>query len=391
MMGGVFLEKDKTFPALTGIRAVAVYMVFCHHYVGNYNPGYPIISYLKELYAGVTIFFVLSGFLIYYRYSESCKLEKGFLFEYFRNRFARIVPVYAFVVVLTSVGSCLWFKWDLSSELRSIVLQITFVRGFFDHLKFIGVGQGWTLTVEECFYALFPLLLLFIRRRGFIVTLLGVYLAGAVLLGIGTWLVSGGFFSPPDFVLNYTFFGRASEFFFGMFLGKLVLKKAPGEGNSRFPLLTVLGASGLVAGIYVMSTFQATQLDYGNYYFSGIFVNNLILPVFVIMLFYGLIYEKSVLQAFLGSRVMVFLGKASYVFYLVHVGIIQHLIEYVLPPSLFPTDLVSFLIFIFFFFISTNMASIVIYLLIEEPSRRLIRRLNLKTILFWQPRAELTQ
>lgn len=40
----------------------------------------------------------------------------------------------------------------MASQIATVILQLTFVRGFFDSYKFIGVGQGWTLTVEESFY-----------------------------------------------------------------------------------------------------------------------------------------------------------------------------------------------------------------------------------------------
>ena len=67
------------FPALTGIRALAAFMVYIHHY----NPfsieffGKYIHDFFSEFHIGVTIFFVLSGFLICNRYFD----EPNFSFK----------------------------------------------------------------------------------------------------------------------------------------------------------------------------------------------------------------------------------------------------------------------------------------------------------------------
>ena len=63
-------DTTRMIPALTGLRAVAAYAVFLHHY----NPapagtfGYRLFA---QGYVGVSIFFVLSGFLIHYRYANN--------------------------------------------------------------------------------------------------------------------------------------------------------------------------------------------------------------------------------------------------------------------------------------------------------------------------------
>ena len=74
----IFVEKEnKYLPALTGIRIIAAYMVFFHHY----NPinkdffGIVIYNFFTELHVGVTLFFVLSGFLITHRYYDFSKIN----------------------------------------------------------------------------------------------------------------------------------------------------------------------------------------------------------------------------------------------------------------------------------------------------------------------------
>jgi peptidoglycan/LPS O-acetylase OafA/YrhL len=359
-----YKKNEQTFPALTGVRAVAAYMVFFHHYIGTCHTE-NFLSFVKEFYTGVTIFFVLSGFLIYYRYSDSAKLEGSFLFGYFKNRLARIYPTYFFFVIITAVFNFYNLGSDgILNQITLILLQLTFIRGFFDNYKFIGVGQGWTLTVEESFYALFPFFVSIIKKWGFLVTLLIVYLAGILLIGIGSVVQFRGFFFPLEFVINYTFFGRATEFFCGMYLAKILLTKGIKRSNNWVPKFTLLGLTGVVAGIFLMSKIQE-KCTYGTFYLGGMIINNLILPAFISILFYGLIVEGSLIQRFLGSRPMVFFGKASYVFYLIHVGVIQFILEHAVSSNMF------------IIFIIMNLLAAAIYLSIEEPMRKLIRQTEL--------------
>jgi peptidoglycan/LPS O-acetylase OafA/YrhL len=358
-----YKKINQTFPALTGVRAIAAYMVFFHHYIGQCFDGI-FLPIVKEFYTGVTIFFVLSGFLIYYKYSGLVKLEREFLLNYFRNRFARIYPVYFFMVVLSAWA----FAHNLGNggiknQALLIGLQLTFIRGFFDYYKFIGVGQGWTLTVEESFYFLFPLLVLIIKKWGFGRSLLSIYLIGAILTGIGAIIQFYGFFFPVNFVINYTFLGRAAEFFFGMYLAKIVLLQELHQQNGRIPKYTLLGLAGITTSLFFMSRISES-CTYGTFYPGGMIINNLLLPIFICILFYGLINESSMVQRFLGSRPMVLLGKSSYAFYLIHVGVFQFILQKFVSPNLWV---------IFFLMI---ILSIIVYLAIEEPARRLIRQIQ---------------
>ena len=88
------------FPELTGVRGLAATMVFWHHYVPAPSVvGAFLYSFLQEMHMGVSVFFVLSGFLIYLRHSSTESFHRVSLIRYCFHLFARIYPMYFLVVV----------------------------------------------------------------------------------------------------------------------------------------------------------------------------------------------------------------------------------------------------------------------------------------------------
>ena len=160
------MGKASFFNELTGIRAIAAFMVFMHHYNYFTEPmvGSFMHNFINEFHIGVPIFFVLSGFLICYRYYDNIKLhDNRWTVQYIQNRVARIYPMYFLVTTGTFLLIILKFQqWPHSTMIY--LANITFVKGFCDSLKFTGVGQGWTLTVEECFYFTAPVIFLLSRK-----------------------------------------------------------------------------------------------------------------------------------------------------------------------------------------------------------------------------------
>jgi peptidoglycan/LPS O-acetylase OafA/YrhL len=349
------MVKENNFPALTGIRAIAAYMVFLHHFnpinsQGSFRFLYKIIN---EFHIGVTIFFVLSGFLITYRYynNEEMKLKK-----YLLNRFARIYPLYFILTTLTFI----FFALKTQFSIKEYVLNITFLRGFFDKLKFSGIAQGWSLTVEEFFYFTAPLFFICIRKSKISLVILPILI---MLLGYAFVCYLGnalpyGFMTSNDFMLDFTFFGRCFEFFFGMALAFVIMRQ-----NQLFKAInfTYFGAFMIVALVYWLSTLNSSGC--GTEMFLGKMINTLFLPLFGIApLLYGLIKEKTILSKVLSTSIFQLLGKSSYAFYLIHMGIFSIVINKV------STNLG-------FHFIVLNILAILCYSILENPLNLFIRKL----------------
>ncbi len=347
------------FPQLTGIRAVAAYMVYLFHVT------FPIGAVIqREFHIGVGVFFVLSGFLIYYRYFESFEHSRRWWVSYFKNRAARIYPMYLLLSIVTLLS--------LGAPLRDWLLSLTFAKGFFHDFYFTGISQGWSLTVEECFYFSAPLIFLLFRRHKFVLPLLMVYGVGLILTLSSQALGSPyGFFGSFRFTLVNTFLGRAFEFFVGMYLARLYLKRfqrAHASDGMASGQLTMLGLL-ITAGLVLWMASLQTPTELGLNHPVGIFINNILLPPAYALVFWGLLTERTIFRRFLSSKPMELLGKSSYVFYLIHVGPIQMWVS-----QMGVTLGLDFLSHYIFMFGALNLIAVGLFLWVEEPLNRRIRR-----------------
>ncbi len=343
------VARKEYYPALTGIRAVAATLVFFHHFnpfeKGNAtSPRLPqtalvewLRSFVEQWHIGVSIFFVLSGFLIATRYMDKIEPSWRWARFYMQNRFARIYPLYLLVTILTVA---FWYsgfagyhpifttggKFTFIEYCIAAVLNITLTRAFFLQFLFIGAPTAWSLTVEEFFYISAPFIIMGLKKHSY-----RFVFYPAVLLGIGTLLVVGsslspvwlfGFMKDMKFMLNWTYFGRCVEFMIGIGLA-FFIKQHPASGSWRGPWLTLTGFCWILLsliGIAYAEHSHPRLLGLNTY--SGIILNNLVLPIGVAGLFWGLIREKSLLRRLLETKFLSELGKISYAFYLIHGGCI---------------------------------------------------------------------
>jgi peptidoglycan/LPS O-acetylase OafA/YrhL len=380
--------QPRTLPALTGLRAIAAYMVFWHHYLPPGGQPGVLTRILAEGHIGVTIFFVLSGFLIAYRYQASLSSSRTMLVQYLWNRAARIYPLYFAILVVTLLvegGGGFW-HW---------LLQITLLKGFFDDYKFTGISQAWSLTVEETFYLLAPLVFLLIRRHGMLAALLAAYAVGAACLVVGVHLDWHGLMGNFRFVALYTFFGRAFEFLIGVWLA-MRLDRTPGTRRAGHntgivskwgqaprikrpfaafihvcsepvPILrrcrnTYLGFGGILAVAWVLYSLRRPDYALGLFHPAGMVLNNFVLPLAVVALLRGLIEEDTYLRRLLSTPLAGLLGKSSYAFYLLHLGVVASLIRH----SVHGTTMT---------FLLLNVVAVLAYKGFEEPVNRWLRSL----------------
>ena len=176
-------------PSLDGIRAIAVSIVFFAHCgLENFIPGG----------LGVTIFFVLSGYLIStlmrMEYASSGAIRYR---AFYLRRFLRLMPPLFIVVAATALLSSLGIvAGDFSPG--GLLAALFYYGNYYlighdFHGMPAGLGVLWSLAVEEHYYVFYPplaALLLRIGRAGLSATVLS--LLGAAVLGWRCWLYLHG-------------------------------------------------------------------------------------------------------------------------------------------------------------------------------------------------------
>lgn len=191
------------FPALDGIRALAVTLVFADHYGGGSHGGgvLRIINIVRQRgWVGVDIFFVLSGFLITGILYDT-RDDSHFFKRFFVRRAVRIFPVFYLTVALLLLLTPLF---HLQWQWRQLTFFV-YLGNFFGNADFslyglpsvahpaasVSLGHFWSLCVEEQFYLLWPIGVWLIRDR---VKLLWTA-AGISLLALALRLAMLGTFS----------------------------------------------------------------------------------------------------------------------------------------------------------------------------------------------------
>ena len=346
--------------ALTGVRILAAWLVFfCHFSIGILP--FSIRHTLAQGYIGVTLFFVLSGYLIAYRYAGTIWTFSMYR-RYMQRRFARIYPLY-FIVFLLSLPMFAYFGKAMhfgGSFLLWIIMQLTFLKTFFPRLAYSGVMQSWTLGVEIVFYLLAPALIYLIKKPfGVLLVVLTGYFCcflWVLIFGQSFWVI--------DHVLLGTFFGRILDLSLGVYLAlhfsfKLIL-------SDTFPWRTVVGGLGVIFSLLLLQQLSG-NLWYSIYAYPGLICNHLMVPFFIVLFIYGLIKEKTILQQLLSTQLFQILGKASFAFYLLQFLVMNilfglHKHTFYTPHSIFV---------ILGGFIALNIISIFVYQWIEKPLYRL--------------------
>ena len=152
------LESGR-IPSLDGARALAIVGVLLAHVCAT--SGFPasraLRRYLTQGAIGVEVFFVISGFLItVLMLREIARFNRLALLSFYRRRVLRIVPAYVtllLVVALLTVAGVATVKWP------DWIAALTYTVNFL-HRPAWEVGHAWSLSIEEHFYVLWPLVIL---------------------------------------------------------------------------------------------------------------------------------------------------------------------------------------------------------------------------------------
>lgn len=186
-------------PDIDGLRTIAVIPVVLYH-VGFGPAGG---------FAGVDIFFVISGFLITTVIIREIDEGNFSIFNFWERRIRRLIPALLFMLTLTTAASvCFLIPKDLIEYARSAIYALFFLANifFYQNIGYFNEAaelkpllHTWSLGIEEQFYLFFPLLITVFYNRvssNFWMIILACLVGMSFLLGILFSGTAAGFYLP---------------------------------------------------------------------------------------------------------------------------------------------------------------------------------------------------
>jgi peptidoglycan/LPS O-acetylase OafA/YrhL len=285
----------------------------------------PLMNTIFCAYVAVGVFFVLSGFILALNYRPMGRWNDSMRKTFAVARFSRVYPVYllAFGAISPIIVSAtlLGHSWSLLlRRLGSGILNVLMLQAWIPQAALSWNGPGWSLSNEAFFYLLFPLIggIFFrassLRQAAAILSILWIL---ALLPPVVTIIQGSPGFGdlaaiedPASPVASFVCFNPLLNL--PLFLAGIVACR----------VFLLLQASGNLLGkgylIYVPGiAFLLALTSFGNHIPYPLMHNGLMLPA-ALAIIIGLALGDRYLCAILSSRVLVFLGKASYAEYLLH-------------------------------------------------------------------------
>ncbi len=373
--------------ALTGMRFVAAFAVLLLHYRDMFGPLPPwLLRGVVGGQYGVTFFFVLSGFILTWRYhdwfAQGVSDTRFWWFQ--RLRLARLYPVYVLGLLLdtpwhlieraqagalASDGATYWAAWLINLVgLQAWVPAVPFAM--------LWNTPAWSVAAELFFYALFPFVCGALARRVRSDGALLAAFAAVVLGGIGlyaaviytlTWVAPVGE-QAQYIVLVYNPLLRLSEFLAGCVLGQYFLRaqQRPPAALARSAALR----NAVVCACLLLVALRVWAPDYtGPSRWLWLLDVSVKYGVFIVpfsLLILAVASGRTWLGAWLERPWLVLLGEASYALYILHWAVLSFLHRGFLGAAATPA------VHALFMFGTVGLA-VLCYRFFELPWRRRLR------------------
>ena len=179
---------------LDGLRAIAVACVLVAH--ASDSPDNPTLLYrialeLRLGALGVKLFFVISGFIITWLLLREERRHGDISLRFFwLRRSVRIIPPLAGYLAVVFLLS--FFFQHIAPNPRDYLAAITFSWGWWADVENWWVGHTWSLSIEEQFYALWPLAFTLLIRKSATRMMLVLLALGVASAAWRCWLAMDG-------------------------------------------------------------------------------------------------------------------------------------------------------------------------------------------------------
>src|SRR5210317_1697141 len=350
-------------PEIDGLRAIAVVAVILYHAQITILGHQPF----KGGFIGVDIFFVISGYLITSIILKELVTTGSFSFKHFyERRIRRILPALLFVMLVS-----LPFAWMylLPSSFVDFSKSILYFLGFSSNFYFHYSGQQygaesgflkpflyiWSLSVEEQYYILFPIVLIFTFKY-FKKYLIHILILGFVIsLGLAEWTSRN--YPSASFYFLHT---RIWELLAGSFLAYFEITNGKRSENKTLNL--ILPSIGLFLIGHSILFFNDEMFHPSFYTLS---------PIIGVCLIIWFSNKNELITKILSTKLFVGIGLISYSLYLWHYPIFAfNRITFLTRDNIF---------FELLLILSVLVLSIFSYYFVEKPFRN--KKNNIKNIL----------
>tara|TARA_X000000368_G_C23035396_1_gene714364 strand:- start:250 stop:2106 length:1857 start_codon:yes stop_codon:yes gene_type:complete len=322
-------------PEIDGMRAFAVLPVIFFH------AGF---SFFEGGFVGVDIFFVISGYLITSIILKEISEKKFNLINFYERRARRILPALFFVMLICIPFSYIWLTPDNYKDFGQSLVAVSLFSsnflfwvesGYFDAAAELKpLLHTWSLAVEEQYYILFPLYMLFFWRYGIkrnILFLSIIFLVSIILSQ------RGSYYTPHPFF--YLLPSRGWEILMGVFISIYLSIKSSPKSLLLNQIFSILGFLFIVISIFTFDTFTPHP---------SLFT---LLPTLGTVLIIFSAIPGTIMYQLLSSKPLVFIGLISYSSYLWHQPLLSFAKHRILgDPSNFLLMIMCFLSFIMGYF-----------------------------------------
>ncbi len=301
------IRSAERLPSLDGLRAVSIALVVMGHSsrTSKQSIASTVLGFIGEGRFGVAIFFVISGFLITtLLLREQHATQTINLKDFYIRRAFRIFPgFYAYWLVvlgLTLSGYIALSRIDLISAALYVWNYVPrTVDSWF-------LGHTWSLSIEEQFYLLWPVILkLSGPKRGRWVAL--ALVISAPFVRVATYFV----FPSTRSLIGMMLHTRADSLMIGAFLALVSLNKdhlRSLKGWTRSWLIPIGALFFAVIDTLLTRHFKGAYLLPLGYSLQNI--------VIAVLIAHVVLFGKTMLGRFLNNRVVVHIGVISYSLYL---------------------------------------------------------------------------
>lgn len=159
-------RQPRHFPCFDGLRAIAAVSVLLLHtaWVSGFTNRSSLGIYTSRLEIGVSVFFLISGFLLYrpFAISHLSGRPAPGIRRFWLRRLLRILPAYWLALTVLTYG---FHAITVGSGWQGVLAHYGFMQIYFPTETFSGIGPAWSLCTEMSFYLFLPLYATLVGRR----------------------------------------------------------------------------------------------------------------------------------------------------------------------------------------------------------------------------------